>query len=187
MVNISTSQIVSETGEVKGTALLVVDVQERLAPAIADTPEVVPRIALLIEKAGEAGLPILVSEQYSSGLGGTVPALRRLLAAAEVIEKIHFAAPREPAFAAALEARGLRRAVVAGMEAHVCVQQTVLALLERGIAVAVVGDAVASRDDLNRRVALARLARAGATIVGTAAVLAAWSTARRDAPAALSP
>jgi nicotinamidase-related amidase len=109
--------------------------------------------------------------------------LRRRLAAGEVIEKIHFAAPREAAFAAALSAAGIDRVVVAGMEAHVCVQQTVLALLARGLAVTVAGDAVASRRDLDRRVALARLARAGAALADTAALLDAWS----DAPVPLPP
>lgn len=156
------------------TGLLVVDVQERLAPAIPAASEVIPRIAALLDKARELGLPILASEQYSRGLGATVPALRRRLPAAAVIEKIHFAAPREDAFAAALAASGLRHVVVAGMEAHVCVQQTVLALLAQGVAVTLVEDAVASRRDLDRRVALARLARAGAGIADSAGLLAAW-------------
>ncbi|HMA14203.1 MAG: isochorismatase family protein [Bacteroidota bacterium] len=156
------------------TGFLVVDVQERLAPAIPSAPEVVSRIAALIDRASELGLPILASEQYSRGLGATVPELRRRLPAAAVIEKIHFAAPREEAFVAALAASGLSHVVVAGMEAHVCVQQTVLALLARGIAVTLVADAVASRRDLDRRVALARLARAGAALSDSATILACW-------------
>jgi nicotinamidase-related amidase len=164
-------------------ALLVIDVQQRLAPAIPAAPEVVARIAALIDKAREVRLPILATEQYSRGLGPTLPELRRRLAAGEVIEKIHFAAPREAAFAAALASAGIDRAVVAGMEAHVCVQQTVLALLARGLAVTVVGDAVASRRDLDRRVALARLARAGAALADTATLLDTWS----DTPVPLPP
>jgi nicotinamidase-related amidase len=164
-------------------ALLVIDVQQRLAPAIPAAPEVVARIAALIDKAREVRLPILATEQYSRGLGPTLPELRRRLAAGEVIEKIHLAAPREAAFAAALAAAGIGRVVVAGMEAHVCVQQTVLALLARGLAVTVVGDAVASRRDLDRRVALARLARAGAALADTTTLLDAWS----EAPVPLPP
>jgi nicotinamidase-related amidase len=164
-------------------ALLVIDVQQRLAPAIPAAPEVVARIAALIDKAREIRLPILATEQYSRGLGPTLPELRRRLAAGEVIEKIHFAAPREAAFAAALAAAGIDRVVVAGMEAHVCVQQTVLALLARGLAVTVVRDAVASRRDLDRRVALARLARAGAALADAAALLDTWS----EAPVPLPP
>jgi nicotinamidase-related amidase len=159
----------------KGDLLLIVDVQERLAPAIPAAPRVVQRIAALIEKARETGLPILASEQYSRGLGATVPALRQLLADAEVVEKIHFAAPREAEFVAVLEARGARHCFVAGMEAHVCVLQSALALLERGLAVTLVADAVASRDDLDRRLALARLARAGASLADSAGIIAAWT------------
>jgi nicotinamidase-related amidase len=190
MVNVSQSKVVPASTPFKGpdvrlgkgAALLVVDVQERLAPAIAQAPRVVPRIIALIEKARAAGLPILATEQYSRGLGPTVAALRGLLVNGEVVEKIHFAAAREEAFCAALAAHGVTRCVVAGMEAHVCVLQSALALLARGIAVTLVSDAVASRDDLNRRLAVARLARAGAELADTAALLAAL-----ERPAPVSP
>lgn len=160
-------------GTFKSAGLLIVDVQTRLAPAIPDAPRIIPLISRLIEAAAAAALPILATEQYSQGLGPTVPALRASLAPEMVIEKIHFAAPREAAFVAALEARGLRHCFVVGTEAHVCVLQSVLALLAGGRAVTVVADAVASRRDLNRRVALVRLARAGAEITGSGALLAA--------------
>lgn len=190
MVNVSQSQMVPEATVFKGpgaplgrdTALLVVDVQERLAPAIDRAPQVVPRIIALIEKARQAGLPILATEQYSQGLGPTVAPLRGLFAHGEVVEKIHFAAPREEGFLAALAARGVTRCIVVGMEAHVCVLQSALALLARGVAVTLVADAVASRDDLDRRLAVARLARAGAAVVDSAALLDAL-----DRTAALSP
>ena len=166
----------------RDTALLVVDVQERLAPAIARAPQVIPRIIALIEKARQAGLPILATEQYSQGLGPTVAPLRDMLAADEVVEKIHFAAAREESFQAALAGRGVTRCLVVGMEAHVCVLQTCLALLARGGTVTLVADAVASRDDLNRRLAVARLARAGAEVTDSAALLDALGQS-----AALSP
>ncbi len=154
----------------KGAGLLLVDLQARLAPAIPEAPRVVPLVAGLLAAARRAGLPILATEQYSQGLGLTVPELRERLDPAEIVEKIHFAAPREPAFRAALAARGLTRCYVVGMEAHVCVLQSVLALLEQGTAVTVIADAVASRADLNRRVALARMARAGAALLDGAAL-----------------
>jgi nicotinamidase-related amidase len=157
--------------------LLLIDLQEKLAPAIPRAGAVVGRVAGLIEKARESGLPILATEQYSRGLGRTVPDLRRRLAPGEVIEKIHFAAPREPAFLAALQALGAKHCVVAGMEAHVCVLQSVLGLLAAGFRVTLLGDAVASRDDLNRRVALARLARAGAAIAQSGDIADALSPA----------
>src|SRR3546814_5898278 len=109
-------------------ALLVIDVQERLAPAIPAAAATIRRIAGLLDAARQARLPILATEQYSRRLGPTVEELRQRLADGEVFEKISFAAPREPVFPAALESRGLRRAFVAGLAAHACVQPRVLAL-----------------------------------------------------------
>src|SRR3546814_17801192 len=100
-------------GGAEGEALLVIDVQERLAPAVPSETAVTATIAARIEKARENRLPIRASEQYSRGLGPTVADLRRRLGAEEAIEKIHFAAPREADFAAALAARGVTHAVVA--------------------------------------------------------------------------
>lgn len=157
----------------KEAGLLLVDIQERLAPAIEETPRVVPRIAALVREARVAALPILATEQYSQGLGPTISEVRALLRPEEVVEKISFAAAREAGFLATLEARGIRRCIVAGMEAHVCVLQSVLALLDAGVAVTVVSDAVASRVDLDRRLALARMARAGAAIRTSDAALSA--------------
>lgn len=185
MVNISTLEMVDPDGAFKGAGLLLVDVQERLAPAIAEASRVVPRIQALVQGFRISGLPILATEQYSRGLGRTLPELRRLLRAEEVVEKIHFAAPRESAFRAALQARGISHCFVAGMEAHVCVLQSVLALLAEGISVTAIGDAVASRNDFNRRLALARMERAGATISDSATLSAAMAALSGDA--ALSP
>lgn len=165
----------------KGAGLLLVDIQERLAPAIAETAWVLPRIAELIRNARVSGLPILATEQYSRGLGPTLPELRGRLRPEEVVEKIYFAAPREPAFRTALQARGLTRCFVAGMEAHVCVLQSVLSLLAEGVAVTVIEDAVASRADLNRRLALARMVRAGAEVSGCAAVCTGMAALAGDA------
>lgn len=177
MVNVSTSQMVPPAPDIKGGGLVVVDVQERLAPAIAAAPDVVARIVALIEKAKESGIPILATEQYSRGLGPTVATLSGLLPAGDVVEKIHFAASREAAFVEALRARGVRHAAVAGMEAHVCVLQTALGLLAAGFAVTLVSDAVASRAALNRDAALARLARAGARVADSATLLTEWADA----------
>jgi nicotinamidase-related amidase len=171
-------------GTFGGACLLIVDVQERLAPAIPNAPRIIPLIVGLIEAAAGAGMPILATEQYSRGLGPTVPALREYLAADSVIEKIHFAAPRKAGFRDELATRGVQHCLVVGTEAHVCVLQSVLALLAGGIAVTVVADAVASRRELSRRVALARLARAGAEIAESGALLAAL---RAVPGAALSP
>jgi len=187
MVNISVKQMVRSRDSFKGTCLLVIDVQESLAPAIPAAPRVVPLISAIIEKARQLNLPILATEQYSRGLGPTVPELRGLLSAEEVIEKIHFSATRETAFHGVLEERGLDHCVVVGMEAHVCVLQSVLGLLASGVAVTVIGDAVASRADLNRRSALARMARAGAVIEASTELLAGLEVLSGPAGEALFP
>jgi len=157
----------------KGAGLLLVDIQQRLAPAILGADHVIPRIAALLQEARRSNTPILATEQYSRGLGHTVAELRDRLAPEDVFEKIHFAATREPAFRDALNRHGRQRWIVAGMEAHVCVLQTVLGLLAAGVEVTLAGDAVASRVDLNRRLALARMARAGARISDTQRILGA--------------
>ncbi|NIA67244.1 isochorismatase family protein [Pelagibius litoralis] len=145
--------------------LLLVDLQERLAPAIAESPVVIDCALALVAAAKQGALPILATEQYPEGLGLTAARLRRELNPDWIIEKIAFGAPREDAFRNALIARGIGEVIVVGMEAHVCVQQTVLCLLELGYGVSLVGDGVASRAPLNKAVALQRMAAAGARIV----------------------
>lgn len=172
MVNISDTTIVQPAVDSKTLGLLVVDLQTRLAPAIPESAAVVARISRLLSAAEAAGLPVLATEQYSKGLGPTVPELRRRLPPQRIFEKTAFAAPREGDFHEALSGLGLRTLMVVGMEAHVCVQQTVLCLLEQGIAVHPVGDAVASRAPLSKAVALRRMAAAGARITDIAAALA---------------
>lgn len=184
MVNISDVPIVQPAVDSKTLGLLLVDLQTRLAPAIPESAAVVARISRLLSAAEAAGLPVLATEQYSNGLGPTVPDLRRRLADERIFEKTAFAAPREGGFRNALSKLGLRSLIVAGMEAHVCVQQTVLCLLEQGFAVHLVGDAVASRAPLNKAVALHRMAAAGAHITDTEAALAWLGGLRCDSPSA---
>lgn len=159
--------------------LLLVDLQARLAPAIAESPAVIGQTVKLLQAARAVHLPILATEQYSKGLGPTVEALRRFLDPAEIIEKTAFGAPREETFRRALAAREVNQLVVAGMEAHVCVQQTVFCLLEQGVAVSLVVDAVASRDPFNKEVAVNRMAAAGVGMVTADAAVARFQTARR--------
>ena len=117
-----------------------------------------------------------VHEHYPQGLGVTVEPLQAPMAAAgaTVIEKIHFGATREPGFLERLRGFGRSQIVLTGMEAHICVLQTGLGLLEAGFALAVVADASASRTRANREAGLARLARHGAEIVTTEMVIYEW-------------
>jgi len=154
--------------------LLVVDVQERLAPAIHDGTAAIAGNRRLLAGAGHLGIPILVSEQYVRGLGPTVADLLPLPTGARRFDKTHFACTREPGFLEQLAETGRRQILVTGMEAHVCVLQTVLGLLDAGYAVFLVADAAASRTPENHAAAVARARAAGAHIVTTEMVLFEW-------------
>ena len=154
--------------------LVVVDVQERLAAVMTERERVVANVRRLIGGARILGVPTLHTEQYPKGLGGTVPELAGELGDAPPVEKLTFDCCGEPAFLEAIEATGRRTAVVCGMEAHVCVLQTVLGLLELGLTVHVAADAVCSRDERNARTALDLVRDAGAAVTVTETVLYQW-------------
>jgi nicotinamidase-related amidase len=150
------------------TAIVLVDVQERLAAAMP--PGALERVVkygrALAACARELSLPVLATEQYPRGLGPTVAALREVLPAAP-LEKLHFSCAADPGFAAALAATGRRQLVVAGMETHVCVYLGVRDLVAAGHEVHVCADAVSSRTEEHRRAGL-ELCRAAGAIVSTA-------------------
>jgi len=154
--------------------LLVIDVQERLAPAIAEGGARIARTRLLLEGARRLEVPVLATEQYPKGLGRTVADLLPWPAGTEVFEKIAFSAVREPAFADRLAARERDQIVLCGMESHVCVLQTALDLLARGFAVFAVADACGSRRPESHELALARLRQEGARVVNAEMVLFEW-------------
>lgn len=157
------------------TVLLVVDVQEKLAAAMPETQlRLVERAAtILLEAADALGVAVIATEQYPRGLGPTLPALReRLIAlAAPILEKVEFSAVEAPGFGRAWEARSPLRAVVLGMETHVCVFQTVRELVQRGVEVHVPIDGVASRRDDHRQTGL-DLCRAAGAVITTAETVA---------------
>jgi nicotinamidase-related amidase len=147
--------------------LVVVDIQERLAAAMAERGRVEENAVRLVRLARLLGVPVLVTEQYPRGLGPTVAPLREHLGGLAPIEKLTFDCCGEPAFLAAVGATGRGTALLAGMEAHVCVLQTALGLLGQGAAVHVVADAVCSRDAANAATGLALVRDAGAVVTCT--------------------
>jgi Isochorismatase family len=155
--------------------LMIIDVQVKLLPAIANADDVRSGCAFLLRAAQHLGIPTTVSEQYPKGLGGTVAELP--IAHATVLEKIEFSCLANPPLRDHLwqhRAAGKQHVVVAGIEAHVCVLQTVLDLVGEGADVFVVADAVGSRSAQSRDLALTRMARAGAQIVDREMVLFEW-------------
>jgi nicotinamidase-related amidase len=147
------------------TGLILVDVQEAFRPVIDGFDRVVANCGLLAEGFGVLGRPVLVSEQYPKGLGPIVPELaERLPEGAVTIEKLRFSACGVDAFDEALAAAGCAAWVVAGIETHVCVNQTVHDLLARGLDAHVAADAVSSRTAENRVLGLEKMAADGARV-----------------------
>ena len=150
--------------------LLVIDVQEKLAAVMDGRERLEKNIAVLIKAARRLGMPIVATEQYRKGLGPTVPALRELLGE-DPSEKMEFSCGASKPIAKKIVTSGRKQVIVAGMEAHVCVFQTVRDLLSGDFAVFVVEDAVLSRTPANRSVGLRLCERAGATLTSTETVL----------------
>lgn len=153
-------------------ALLVVDLQERLVPAMPEEvgARVVRNTAILIEAARLLGLPVVATQQYPKGLGPTVKPIEDALGTVSNphrIDKTVFSAAAAPEVAALLPRLGRDQWIVTGMEAHVCVYQTARDLAARGFEVHVPVDAVSSRTKANWRVGLDLIERAGAIPTST--------------------
>lgn len=141
------------------SALLVIDVQEKLLPAIHGVPRLLLNLSFLLDAAAAIGVPVLATEQYPKGLGPTHPEIAGRLPA-DRSAKVVFSCGGVPEVIAGLAGRP--SVLLAGIEAHVCVMQTALDMLGRGLRVFVAVDTVASRDPADRDVALRRLEQAGA-------------------------
>lgn len=158
---------------VEQSVLLVVDVQERLAGAVADGTATMSEVLWLVRVAQRTGVPVIATEHCPDKLGHSVAALRPLLPLSSVVHKTHFSAVSEGGLFRAPEGQRVQW-IVAGMEAHVCVMQTVLDLLELGREVFVVEEAVGSRQPRDKVLALERMRRHGADIVSREMVAFEW-------------
>ena len=150
------------------TALVVIDVQEGFRKAIPDFYGVARATATLVQGAEAIGIPVIISEQYPKGLGETAAEVAdHLPEGTEPLEKVVFSAADAEGF----DLAGRDQALVCGIETHVCVNQTVLDLLDAGAEVQVAEDAVGSRTDENKRVGLHKMERAGATLTSVETAL----------------
>jgi nicotinamidase-related amidase len=152
------------------TALVVIDVQQKLMPVIDGAADVIRNIDRLVRGCHILGIPALLTEQYVKGLGPTVEAVR--VAFEEThgyrpIEKLCFSAQGCDAFATQLAALGRKQVLIAGVETHVCVYQTIADLLAAEFEVTVIADAVASRTPANKAIALERIVSDGAKLSST--------------------
>lgn len=146
----------------------MIDVQERLVPAMADFDRVLDNLRRLLRGFAVLELPIVATEQYPAGLGPTIAPIAELLPTPPPAKVAFSCYGCEPFTEAVAPFQDL---VIAGLETHVCVLQTALDTLARGQRAFVVADAVASRDPRNRDIALAQLAFAGAVVTSTETIL----------------
>jgi nicotinamidase-related amidase len=154
--------------ERRRAALVVIDVQEAFRKAVPAFEDVARGAAALIRGAEAVDIPIVVTEQYPEGLGHTVQEVaEQLPAGVQPVEKVCFSASEADGF----DLQGRDQALVCGIEAHVCVNQTVLDLLDEGIEVHVALDAVGSRFDQSKDVGIEKARRAGAVITSVETAL----------------
>ena len=163
--------------DINDASLLIIDIQTHLTAAMP--VKVLARLqrnaGLLLKTAGLLDVSTYVTEQYPQGLGNTEPEILKLLPEdANVYEKTTFSAIGADGLLAKLEESGRKQVVLAGMEAHVCILQSALNLLERGYQVFVVADAVCSRQRESYENALLRLRRQNVAICDTESVIFEW-------------
>ena len=153
--------------------LVVIDVQEKLCLAMDHKVlhKLTKNIGILLETAGELGVPVLITEQYVKGLGSTLAELKDKAGAAPTYEKMAFSCCGSAEFVAALKASGRTQVIITGMETHVCVLQTVIELREAGFEVHLVKDAVMSRSKQNWQTAVEAMILTGAVPSCTESVL----------------
>ena len=155
------------------SALILVDVQEKLTPKILQHESLITRCEWLLRLANACSVPVLSCEQYPSGLGKTVEPLASLLSEAS-IEKTEFSCYQCNEFANQWHKLNKKQAVIIGIETHVCVLQTALDLIEQDFQVFVVVDSVSCRSELDKTYGLKRMKQAGAELLTSEMVFFEW-------------
>jgi nicotinamidase-related amidase len=149
------------------TALCVVDVQGKLAHLMHEKEELFLNVERLIKGAQILEMPIILTEQYPKGLGPTLSQLTELMSDVKPIEKISFSCCANDDFSEKIRELGRRQLLLTGIETHICIYQTSLDLIEAGYEVSLVADAVSSRTEFNKSIALDRIKTAGALLTTT--------------------
>ncbi|MBR6698390.1 MAG: isochorismatase family protein [Lachnospiraceae bacterium] len=153
------------------TLAIIVDYQERLMPAMADMEGFIKKSAILIEGLNILGVPMLVTQQYTKGLGQTVEPIRNAIGNDKYFDKTSFSVLGDEAIATAISSQNKKNIILCGAEAHICVLQTLIDLREKGYNVVLVEDCIASRCVENKAIALVRAEQEGALISTYEAIL----------------
>ncbi|MEE3361969.1 MAG: hydrolase [Anaerovoracaceae bacterium] len=152
-------------------AVIAIDFQTNIIKAMHEKEELADCAARLFEGAKALGVPVLVTQQYTKGLGETVPEIAQAIGDFEHVEKTTFSALKTPEFKERLEASGKKQVILTGIEAHVCVQQTALELLDAGYDVFVLSDCISSRKKKDKKEAERRMVHAGCVLTTYEAAL----------------
>lgn len=153
------------------TQAILIDVQERLTPLIADYETVVANCVRLIEGLQLLDVPLIANEQYPKGLGHTIPKIKEVLKDTQIFEKVTFSACDDESTMTAIEGNHRPVVLIFGIETHVCVLQTAMDLLDRGFTPVLVVDAVGSRTFENKQIAIDRMRKAGVVMASVEMVL----------------
>jgi len=155
----------------ENSAGLIIDIQERLFPYIHEHDKVARNTAILIQGLKAIGVPIVVTQQYTKGLGSTVPVIVEALGTEEYLEKVAFSCCDDQGFDGEITKLGRKNIVIAGIESHVCVLQTTIDLLQKGYLPIVVEDCISSRNPNDKLIAVARMRAEGAVITTYESIL----------------
>ncbi len=150
---------------------VVIDIQSRLYPLIQDHEILTRNNSILIEGLKVLNVPIVVTQQYTKGLGGTIPEIMEVLGEHEHIEKTAFSCCLEPRFNEELALSSRKHVIITGIEAHVCVLQTVLGLINLGYIPVLVEDCIGSRKTNDKKMAVERMRQAGAIVTTYESIL----------------
>lgn len=153
------------------SAGLIIDIQEKLFPHMYQNEALLKKCTTLIEGLKVLEVPLLITEQYPRGLGVTVDEISSLVAEDPLVEKITFSCCDEPALLQTVQIQTRKTIIICGIEAHVCVMQTVVDFLAKGYTAVVVEDCISSRNPEDKRVAIERMRAEGAVITTCESIL----------------
>ena len=152
-------------------AFVLVDVQGKLANLMYKKERLFQNLQILVAGIDELGLPIIWAEQYPEGLGETIPELKEILKDHSPLPKKSFSVCGEPNLMKKIEESGRKEIIVAGIETHVCVYQTIADLIAKGFGVTAVDDAISSRSKHNKRIGIKKVLELGAKISSVEMIL----------------
>jgi nicotinamidase-related amidase len=155
----------------ENTSTVIIDIQERLFPHMYNREELEHNVQILMKGLKLLNIPILITEQYSKGLGKTIPTISENKGNIEPIEKISFSCCDESRFLKELNMLNKKFVILAGIETHVCVLQTVLDLIDSGFNPVLVEDCVSSRKKNDKKIAVERIRSEGGIITTYESIL----------------